>query len=445
METRLLLNQMDSSVYPVLTLPPEITSEIFVHCLPGLQHVVNTNAAPLLLMRVCRTWRKIATSTPALWTTFYVDERTPVSFTRLAEIAGSWFKRAGKCPLSVKILGYLTTEGNVAMLETLRRHSRDIYSLELHTDMEDLERMSMDVPLDLVLLRKLSILFTGDTLDAHDCIEIFGNSPRLHEVLFVAAPPSFFALPWQQLTKFTGELYTVSHCMEALRLMPNITECAFSACRPEHFDTDGLAVFAHPNIEHLTLFESTSYHNLYPDIGWPATSANILGILSLPALQTLKILGVYFRTEALDIFLMRSSAPLQKLSIRPPDSQRWGIQLEWSSTFRALGITDFEIWSSRDKFATTFMDLLSKDASFLPRLQNLSWLGCQDVDLLARMIAIVNEAGAQVTARKNLEGCAQLHDSLLPHMFRTEALLPFKELKASGMDIRIGTESESFV
>ncbi|KAJ7853860.1 hypothetical protein B0H13DRAFT_2081923 [Mycena leptocephala] len=401
METRLLLNQMDSSVYPVLTLPPEITSEIFVHCMPGLQHVVNTNAAPLLLMRVCRTWRKIATSTPALWTTFYVDERTPVSFTRLAEIAGSWFKRAGKCPLSVKILGYLTTEGNVAMLETLRRHSRDIYSLELHTDMEDLERMSMDVPLDLVLLRKLSILFTGDTLDAHDCIEIFGNSPRLHEVLFVAAPPSFFALPWQQLTKFTGELYTVSHCMEALRLMPNITECAFSACRPEHFDTDGLAVFAHPNIEHLTLFESTSYHNLYPDIGWPATSANILGILSLPALQTLKILA-------------------------------------------ALGITDFEIWSSRDKFATTFMDLLSKDASFLPRLQNLSWLGCQDVDLLARMIAIVNEAGAQVTARKNLEGCAQLQSFHVISAPR-KALLPFKELKASGMDIRIGTESESFV
>ncbi|KAJ7693884.1 hypothetical protein B0H17DRAFT_840283, partial [Mycena rosella] len=62
-------HQLDAIVYPVLTLPPEITSEIFVHCLPDRRKwdVVNPKEAPLLLMHVCSAWRNITISTPALW------------------------------------------------------------------------------------------------------------------------------------------------------------------------------------------------------------------------------------------------------------------------------------------------------------------------------------------------------------------------------------------
>ncbi|KAJ6488121.1 hypothetical protein C8R47DRAFT_940560, partial [Mycena vitilis] len=62
---------LDSIVYPVLTLPPEITSEIFTCCLPssadGRWNSADTDEAPLLLLHICRTWRKIVISTPALW------------------------------------------------------------------------------------------------------------------------------------------------------------------------------------------------------------------------------------------------------------------------------------------------------------------------------------------------------------------------------------------
>ncbi|KAJ6630351.1 hypothetical protein B0H10DRAFT_1649973, partial [Mycena sp. CBHHK59/15] len=56
-------------VYPILTLPLEITSEIFSHCLPPniLMVEPSTSAAPLLLTEICRTWRTIALSTPGLW------------------------------------------------------------------------------------------------------------------------------------------------------------------------------------------------------------------------------------------------------------------------------------------------------------------------------------------------------------------------------------------
>ncbi|KAJ7433068.1 hypothetical protein B0H11DRAFT_1662082, partial [Mycena galericulata] len=62
---------LDRVVYPVLTLPPEITSEIFRQCLPPLEgphtSLLNVKQAPLLLLQVCATWRSLAMSTPCLW------------------------------------------------------------------------------------------------------------------------------------------------------------------------------------------------------------------------------------------------------------------------------------------------------------------------------------------------------------------------------------------
>ncbi|KAJ7108138.1 hypothetical protein C8R44DRAFT_636666, partial [Mycena epipterygia] len=54
--------------YPVLTLPAEITSQIFVGCLPDHGRVrPSPKTAPLSLLRVCRAWREIALSTCQLW------------------------------------------------------------------------------------------------------------------------------------------------------------------------------------------------------------------------------------------------------------------------------------------------------------------------------------------------------------------------------------------
>ncbi|KAF8879723.1 hypothetical protein BD779DRAFT_1551188 [Infundibulicybe gibba] len=46
-----------------LDLPPEIISDIFVHCLPWIHSV---QRGPY--RRVCRRWRLIAEATPTLWT-----------------------------------------------------------------------------------------------------------------------------------------------------------------------------------------------------------------------------------------------------------------------------------------------------------------------------------------------------------------------------------------
>ncbi|KAJ7751656.1 hypothetical protein B0H16DRAFT_1260536, partial [Mycena metata] len=58
---------LDSILYPILTLPTEITAEILLHCLPDKPVAPSGNVAPMLLGRICRKWRDIACGTPRLW------------------------------------------------------------------------------------------------------------------------------------------------------------------------------------------------------------------------------------------------------------------------------------------------------------------------------------------------------------------------------------------
>jgi hypothetical protein len=333
----------------------------------------------------------------------------------------------------------------------------------------------MDSSLNFTVLQKLSIrlLFDfyleGISEDPYDYepMMMFDKVPLLHEVLMYDAPPFFAPLPWQQLTKFTGERYTLAACLEALHLMPNLAECAFAVFRQpdgDH-DSDGLL---HPNIHHFSLFASsmmTELGNLSraPELSRNASSSHILAFLTLPALQTLEIQGVNdFDEMTFNSFLSRSSPPLRKLSVCPYDGkerQDASIQLQLSPAFISLGLTDLQIWYPKFEFLPLFLEPFSQDTDFLSQLQHLSFLGHLTTECKGTASYIVKMAGAPVTARRNLEGCAPLQSfrvisatrnsyptSRYPEaIFTAEDLLPFKNLKASGMDIHIGSELESVI
>ncbi|KAJ7122296.1 hypothetical protein C8R44DRAFT_590585, partial [Mycena epipterygia] len=54
-------------IYPILTIPSELTSEIFLHCLPDEPVSASASTAPMLLGMVCREWRFVAHGDPRLW------------------------------------------------------------------------------------------------------------------------------------------------------------------------------------------------------------------------------------------------------------------------------------------------------------------------------------------------------------------------------------------
>ncbi|KAJ7241858.1 hypothetical protein C8J57DRAFT_1019258, partial [Mycena rebaudengoi] len=64
-----LQSRLDEYIYPVLTLPVDITSEIFIHFLPvypSRPRYVDM-LSPALLGQICRHWRDVAFGTPRLW------------------------------------------------------------------------------------------------------------------------------------------------------------------------------------------------------------------------------------------------------------------------------------------------------------------------------------------------------------------------------------------
>ncbi|KAJ7277289.1 hypothetical protein C8J57DRAFT_1019439, partial [Mycena rebaudengoi] len=99
--------QLGRYTYPVLTLPPEITSETFVQCLPHGNVSPHPSTAPLILLVICRAWRDLAISTPALWTRLEMSLNEDSAHPGLRsaetseELIQTWFHRARSLPLSL--------------------------------------------------------------------------------------------------------------------------------------------------------------------------------------------------------------------------------------------------------------------------------------------------------------------------------------------------------
>ncbi|KAJ7453591.1 hypothetical protein B0H11DRAFT_1820259, partial [Mycena galericulata] len=62
----LVQRQLNAARDPVERLPLEISSEIFIQCLPSLLEP-GAHHLPMILLNVCNAWTDIAISTPVLW------------------------------------------------------------------------------------------------------------------------------------------------------------------------------------------------------------------------------------------------------------------------------------------------------------------------------------------------------------------------------------------
>ncbi|KAJ7615510.1 hypothetical protein FB45DRAFT_935866 [Roridomyces roridus] len=61
-------------ISPVRRLPLDIIQETFVACLPDRNCVMSATEAPVLLGRVCSSWRSISLSNPRLWSKLHIVE-----------------------------------------------------------------------------------------------------------------------------------------------------------------------------------------------------------------------------------------------------------------------------------------------------------------------------------------------------------------------------------
>ncbi|KAF7354695.1 F-box domain-containing protein [Mycena sanguinolenta] len=217
-EKEMIEEKLHSIKYPVLSLPFELTSEIFFHCLPDLQHAdpifdvspVRLPAA-VLLTQICRTWRAVALKTPRIWAIFRIDVEAwpPDDCSRDALRLGQWAERSGVSPLSFVLNRQrdrpyrpLTPPAILAPILALAKQWQNVNLCLPHIDLVS-EQFQSTLHGRLPRLETLQI--TSDRVSATTVVSAFEMAPSLRRVVLEGLPPTKIFLPWKQLTHFSAD------------------------------------------------------------------------------------------------------------------------------------------------------------------------------------------------------------------------------------------------
>ncbi|KAJ7068694.1 hypothetical protein C8F01DRAFT_1018234 [Mycena amicta] len=465
--------ELNAVPYPILTLPTEISTEIFIRCLPDLEdddymgNVLDGKWAPLVLTWVCKRWRDIVLSTPALWRTFSIwhGHDKPTS-SEILEISRLWLGRAGRRQLSLSITSahsHYMPEGFESIWQMVEEAACGLCSLEFAfgswKHLPDLNIYRPNFPELKNLIIDVEDYGGSWQLSSQSAIGTFLDCPLLNRLLLRGITPSSVLLPYHQITQLEAHYWSAELCVESLRLLPNLTSCilqwdlAPDGDEPEHL--------VHANL--LCLSITTIYiggEDPEPD---EPDALLLLKFLTLPSLNNLKISFHYGFTgtaSVLDSFLARSSPPLQKLSVVPFKfrGKRTSVHLALSRNFRVLPLTTLHVANPSKDFLTSFFSLLAHNGRFLPQLQCAELTDC-DPD---SVWTIVERSTKGVRARNKLEGCAWIHSlrvvfhhpselfSDVVHWIRRDSYTKelfslIQQLKEQGTEVYIGTQIGSMV
>ncbi|KAF8143090.1 hypothetical protein K438DRAFT_1876826 [Mycena galopus ATCC 62051] len=210
---------------PILAMPLDIITQIFTHCLPHLISAPRIDTAPLLLGRICGSWRNIALNSPGLWTALKIDRGDiPVA------LSETWLSRAKSMPLSLELnVLHLNHWDCSAMIVLFKQHSRTWRDISLHVPVEQMYLLDTD-DLPLPLLERLVIRTLPKTEPAYNA---FRNAPALRQLSLLGplADMTVLQLPWTQLTTLEcrSGVLTPAEFLTVLQYTPNIVHCAVTS------------------------------------------------------------------------------------------------------------------------------------------------------------------------------------------------------------------------
>ncbi|KAJ6536734.1 hypothetical protein DFH09DRAFT_92986 [Mycena vulgaris] len=441
-DRRAIQKDLQSIAYPVLTLPPEITSEIFVHCLSDEPQPPHQMHAPILLRRVCKAWERIATSTPALWSTLYLDVgrlNAPNAET-FQIIVKTWFDRAGSCPLTLLLRGQMgeTFIENGPTSEIICFYASRLRNLDLYMEAEDFRALEDIGHFPLLQALTLGLPFNDETYPEKGTVlfgqGVFGDTPALRQLTLDNFVPSFATISWQHLTVFNGGMFTMQDSLKVLRLAPLLTDCTFCISYEERLlpvSDDG--PLPHPCLRTFSLVEN-------PDDGGPST-ADILKHITLPSLHTLRIAAVIDLDDegSFQSFMARSSSTLRAFSLR----RYYGPESGFIKHMAKL--THLELEDVNDDFQYDFLRLL-ETTEFLPELQNIAFLDCTypGPEYEAMVQSLCSRWKPNHEGITNLRSFKVVWPKNLQPYFDRETVAPLAELAAAGAAIHIGTSEHNY-
>ena len=329
---------------PVRRLPPEVVAEIFVHCLPTNHNaLMSIGEAPLLLGRICRTWRDISISMPQLWCSLHVVIPLCVIRDPLIEDPSiedtscqsmkNWFARSGNLPLSISVMdcSWPRSSNNFdppkpkkhPLIETLVQLSHRWKSLGLNVSSLSLKPMLALTADDVPLLESIKTEERRAKESLWSQCTFLRTARRLNNVSIrnvrrVSSLP--FALPWAQLTRLSlknwssnSESCSVSELLDILRQCSKLESCTSNICA-DPSNPPNLSPVVLPVLQHLRIFAFESDDN--------RMLARFFDLLIMPELCELQVsvkpTTPSSREEPHLHFLSvltRRSYPLEKLSL----------------------------------------------------------------------------------------------------------------------------------
>ncbi|KAJ7663141.1 hypothetical protein DFH06DRAFT_1189445 [Mycena polygramma] len=320
-------------VYPVHTLPFDVTSRIFVHCLPSHGRVsASPSRAPLLLAQICRHWREVAIATCGLWRSLYFDpgidfdtvlQKGTLPDEAFQNLLRCWFSRARGIPLALGV-NFQYRKASQAFLELVLSYAPQIERLDLHlwpAQFEQLRPLRTHFP----ILRHFATVHSSDV----DALNLIQTSPSIRELRLLNDTERDFSVPFLTHLEISAEI-TAETFIAVLRNFPLLTQLAFSL---RESDSYSIAEASHrptpivcPHLSSLTM----------------GGSAYALRLVTLPNLRSMNI-APFSETEEVQQFISRSACTVEHLviSFRGCDEEEdAGDLLGWLEVFPSISVLE---------------------------------------------------------------------------------------------------------
>ncbi|KAJ7161071.1 hypothetical protein C8R46DRAFT_1223397 [Mycena filopes] len=305
---------------PVLTLPNEIVSEIFIQFLPPYPECPpwgNILRSPTLLTQICKKWRDIALSTPQLWRAVNFELfRAPSRKQRRRRVHmdttgfETWLSRSRACPLSLQIFEHESRDLRVSEILTaaIRHRARWEY-LKIEVE-QAYDLLELDGPFPLLRHLDLNLGIATQTK-----ITAFCDAPLLCSAGLHSRAVETIVLPWVQLISLVLRHVTPHHCSFALTQAPNLIHCELGSILAED---DNTPQPASPPAVRLPCLESLVIGVCHSAIN-TTVAVCVLESLTLPALLRLRIaedcLGDANPVQALRSFISQTGCKAQDVRV----------------------------------------------------------------------------------------------------------------------------------
>jgi hypothetical protein len=315
---------------PIRRIPLDVLREIFVRCLPTDHNaIMSCREAPLLLGRVCSSWRSNSTSTPKLWSSIHISVPDPGPWRGNGNVGAEdtdvflqaitvWLNRSGALPLSISLFYSYLNEVEDHIFPRLIAVSDRWKHINLSLSLVSIRLIASISKEQLPLLESCSIhlpSFIG--MEGKNIFQIF-HAPRLRRLLIPNSLATLVGvLPnWSRLSEIiivaTAGVFKGLHIDTALAIMRHCDKLV--ACRMDISDDVSADAYEHPTaivpgLKWLTIHGGCNLGPLFDRLHLPTLlSLDLTIIFGQPSFNHHSLCAFLSRSKALDSLTLNSSA-----------------------------------------------------------------------------------------------------------------------------------------